>query len=67
MNDAIIIKGKTYAVHRINYIPGCSPSPCDRCDLRRKCEAEDVQPCRLFNKGRRLAYFRQIQSKDAKP
>ena len=48
-NNAIIINGKTYSVHRINYVPGLSPKPCDRCDLRKKCEKDDVQPCRLYN------------------
>ena len=57
-NNAIIINGKTYSVHRINYVPGCSPTPCDRCDLRKKCEKDDVQPCRLYNQGSRLAWFR---------
>lgn len=55
--NAIILFGKTYIVRRINYVPGCSPAPCDKCAIRTRCEREDLQTCRIFNKGHRLAYF----------
>lgn len=61
--NAIILFGRTYIVHRITYIPGCSPNPCDKCAIRARCDREDLQTCRIFTKGNRLAYFKQ----EAKP
>lgn len=60
--NAIILSGDTYSVHRINYIPGLSPSPCDKCAILSRCQKEDLQTCRIFNKGRHLAYFKKEQA-----
>lgn len=57
--NAIILSGETYIAKRINYIPGLSPIPCDKCAIRSRCEKEDLQTCRIFNKGSRLAYFKK--------
>ena len=64
LKNAIIINGTVYAAKRMNYVPGLGlPGPCDRCDLLQKCENRDVQPCRLYNSGSRLAYFKKITAK----
>ena len=61
--NSITLFGRVYSVHRINYIPGLSPSPCDKCALLSRCQKEDLQTCRIFNKGHRLAYFKQEPDK----
>lgn len=58
IKNALIISGDTFSVHHINYIPGLSPIPCDRCAIYKRCR-EDLQPCRVFTKGSRLAYFKK--------
>lgn len=60
MKNGIVIDGKTYKAVRTTYIPGLGQSPCTLCDIkvRRLCESDDVQPCRLFNRGYKLAHFK---------
>ena len=63
--NAIIINGTTYQAKRMLYCPGCGcDDPCGKCDLKRKCENQDIQPCRLFSTGNRLAYFKKIKSEN---
>ena len=62
--DAIIKNGITYRVMRMLYVPGCGQeSPCKKCDLARACDrlqdGNHIQPCSLFHKGNRLAYFKK--------
>ncbi len=60
--NAIIINGTVYQAKRMLYI-GLGTGPCDKCDLRRKCEAKNSNPCDVFNteRGNRLAYFKKIK------
>lgn len=55
--NQIIIDNQVYVVRRTNNIAGLGPDPCSLCDLRKKCEIEYVQPCRLFHRGYHLAHF----------
>lgn len=57
IKNSITLSGVTYTVRRIRYIPGISPSPCDKCGILGQCLKEDLQTCRIFNEGSRLAYF----------
>lgn len=64
IKNAIIINGTTYRAKRMLYVPGLGQEdPCDKCDLRRKCENQNIQPCRLYTTGNRLAYFKKLKSK----
>ncbi len=58
IKNAIIVSGEIFSVHHINYIPGSSPAPCNKCAIHKRCQ-KDLQPCRVFNKGSRLAYFKK--------
>lgn len=62
MKNALIINGTVYQAKRMLYI-GLGTGPCDKCDLRRKCEAKNSNPCDVFNAkgGNRLAYFKKIK------
>ena len=62
MKNALIINGTVYQAKRMLYI-GLGERPCDKCDLRRKCEAKNFNPCDVFNTegGNRLAYFKKIK------
>ena len=60
VKNGIVINGKSYKAVRTTYIPGLAQSPCTLCDItvKRLCESDDVQPCRLFNRGYKLAHFK---------
>ena len=62
MKNALIFNGTVYQAKHMLYI-GLGVGPCDKCDLRRKCEAKNYNPCDLFNTegGNRLAYFKKIK------
>jgi hypothetical protein len=65
LKDAIIKNGITYKVVRMLYVPGCGQEdPCKKCDLARACDRRQdgnyIQPCSLFHKGNRLAYFKKM-------
>ena len=59
LKNAIVYKGKTYPVVRTNNIAGLGPDPCNLCNpvIRRACEDDYLQPCRIFNRGYHLAHF----------
>lgn len=65
MKNAIILNGKIYKVVRTNNSTGLGPDPCNLCDktIRKKCEdanGNDIQPCRIFNRGYHLAHFKKV-------
>lgn len=66
MKNGIIINDKTYKVVRTNNIAGLGPDPCSLCakEVKRKCQPQgyaDIQPCRMFNSGHRLAHFEKVK------
>ena len=60
--DAIVLNGTTYKVVRNNCIGGLGPDPCSLCApaVARKCRKDDLQPCRMYNKGHFLAHFKKV-------
>lgn len=64
IKNAIIIDKITYKVVRRTYY-GFYPQekgPCDLCDIKKYCERDDAQPCRIFNERYRLAHFKKVAS-----
>lgn len=59
MKNAIILNGTVFQVKKMSYI-GLGQGPCDKCDLKRKCEGKNYNLCDVFNSGRgnSLAYFK---------
>ena len=59
--NGIIIDQVVYKVVRQTYYGiGYEPTPCDLCDIRKYCERDDAQPCRIYNKKYKLSHFKKV-------
>lgn len=56
MKNALIISGKIYSVKRSLFNP-FGGSPCERCDLKRKCDNNQNCFCAPFEKKGFVPYF----------
>lgn len=59
--NGIIINQVVYKVVRRTYYGfGNETDPCQLCDIRKHCERDDAQPCRIYNRQRKLAHFKKV-------
>lgn len=60
IKNGLILNDKTYKAVSCLATGLVPPETCTRCDLRRKCNALDICPCRIFNKKWHVVYFKAV-------
>lgn len=61
MRNGIVIDGVKYRVIQQNSCGLVAPDPCKLCDLKKRCDTLQMNPCQLYEKRWKLAHFKKVR------